>query len=43
MSTIFIVGIWFLEVHIFKIKEIPFFSDVKFLFSQIKKQKGAKK
>jgi len=26
------VGIWFLEVYFFKIKEIPFYSDLKFLY-----------
>ena len=43
LSTVFVAGIWFLEVHIFKIKAIPFFSDAKFLFSQIKKQRRVKK
>ncbi len=31
MSTIFVVAIWFSEVKFFKIKEIPFYSDLKFL------------
>lgn len=31
LSTIFVVAIWFSEVKIFKIKEIPFYSDLKFL------------
>jgi len=31
MSTIFVVMIWFSEVKFFKIKEIPFYSDLKFL------------
>ena len=31
ISTIFVVLIWFSEVKIFKIKEIPFYSDFKFL------------
>jgi len=31
-STVFVVGIWFLMVKIFEIKEIPFMSDIKFLF-----------
>lgn len=34
VSTIFVIGIWFLEVKIFKIKEIPFYSDIKFLYKQ---------
>jgi len=32
MSTIFIIAIWFSEVKIFRIKEIPFYSDVKLLY-----------
>ncbi len=31
MSTVFVIGIWFFEVRLFKIKEIPFYSDLKFL------------
>lgn len=38
-STIFVVGIWFLGVWLFKVKEIPFYSDIKFLFSNSKKSK----
>jgi exosortase/archaeosortase family protein len=34
LSTIFIVAIWFAEVRIFKIKEIPFYSDLKFLYKK---------
>ena len=34
MSTLFVVGIWFAEVKIFKIKEIPFYSDLKFLYKK---------
>ncbi len=34
ISTIFVVGIWFAEVKIFRIKEIPFYSDMKFLFKK---------
>ena len=36
VSTIFVIGIWFSEVKIFKIKQIPFYSDLKFLYKQIK-------
>lgn len=28
-STVFVVGIWFAEVKIFKIKEIPVYTDIK--------------
>jgi len=33
-STIIVVGIWFAEVKIFKIKKIPFYSDMKFLYKK---------
>jgi len=36
VSTIFVVGIWFLEVKLFKIKDIPIYSDIKFLYSKSK-------
>ena len=38
-SSIFVVGIWFAEVKLFKIKQIPFYSDLKFLYghSNLKK------
>lgn len=32
-STIFVVGIWFLSVKIFKIKKIPLYSDIKMLYN----------
>jgi len=32
LSTIIIVGIWFVEVKIFDIKNIPFYSDLSFLY-----------
>ena len=32
ISTIFVVLIWFSEVKIFRIKEMPFYSDFKFLY-----------
>ncbi len=41
-STIFVVGIWFLGVKIFNVKKIPFYSDIKFLFSLRKKIKKSK-
>ena len=31
-SVFFILGIWFGEVKLFRIKEIPFYSDIKFLY-----------
>src|SRR4030042_3516376 len=37
-SSVFVVGIWFLGVKLFKIKEIPFYSDIKFLFKNLRKQ-----
>lgn len=45
LSTIFVVGIWFAEVKIFRINEIPVYSDMKFLLSlkKIKKSKRSKK
>ncbi len=34
-SVVFVVGVWFVEVKIFKIKQIPFYSDLKFLHHKI--------
>jgi exosortase/archaeosortase family protein len=31
-SVLFVVGIWFLSVKIFKVNKVPFYSDMKFLF-----------
>lgn len=42
-STIFVVGIWFLSVKLFKIKEIPFYSDIISLISKKEKKKIKKK
>ncbi|MFH1325679.1 MAG: pacearchaeosortase [archaeon] len=39
MSTIFVAGIWFSGVKIFKIKEIPIYSDLKFLYKKTKSKK----
>ncbi len=36
-TTIFVVLIWFIEVKTFKIKEIPIYSDIKYLFNKIYK------
>ena len=32
LSTIFVIAIWFAEVKLFKIKQVPFYSDIKFLY-----------
>lgn len=37
LSTVFVVGIWFAEVKLYRIREIPVYSDIKFLFGKIKK------
>ena len=36
LSTVFVVVIWFAEVRIFRIKAIPFYSDVKFLYKNMR-------
>ena len=33
-STLFVIMIWFIEVKIFKIKQIPFYSDIKTLYDK---------
>lgn len=33
-SIVLTAGIWFLEVYFFKIKETPFYSDLKFLYKK---------
>jgi exosortase/archaeosortase family protein len=38
ISTLFVVSIWFLTVKLFKIKEIPFYSDLKFLLQNVNKK-----
>ncbi len=38
LGTIFVVGIWFIEVKIFNIKEIPAYSDIKFLIAKIRRR-----
>lgn len=43
ISIVFVIGIWFIEVRIFKIKQIPIYSDIKFLVKQIKKPQSSKK
>jgi len=38
MSTIFVVGIWFWQVKKYKIKEIPLYSDIKYIKSLTSKR-----
>lgn len=38
LSTIFVVAIWFCSVQLFRIKAVPFYSDIKFLVN-LKKEK----
>jgi exosortase/archaeosortase family protein len=38
-STLFVIGIWFLSIKIFKIKEVPFYSDIKFLLDKTSRKK----
>ena len=38
ISTIFVIGIWFTEVKIFKIKSIPFYSDMVFFYKKVLKK-----
>ena len=37
LSTIFVVAIWFAAVRLFRIKDMPFYSDIKFLYKSIGK------
>lgn len=37
VSIVLVVAIWFAEVKIFKIKEIPIYSDIKFLYLNSRK------
>jgi exosortase/archaeosortase family protein len=39
LSTLFVIGIWFLIVKIFKITEIPVYNDINFLYKNIKNKK----
>lgn len=38
-STILVVAIWFVNVKLFRIKEIPIYSDVKIILKEIKRKK----
>jgi exosortase/archaeosortase family protein len=33
LSTLFVIGIWFVEVKVFNIREIPIYSDLKYLIN----------
>jgi len=35
LSTVFVVGIWFFTTFLFKIKEIPVYTDIKYLINNI--------
>lgn len=37
ISTVLVVGIWFAEVKVFRIKEIPIYSDLKYLVKEARK------
>lgn len=43
LSTLFVVGIWFLSVWLFKIKEIPGYSDMRFIYKYTKRKKEKQK
>lgn len=43
ISTIFVVGVWFSVVRIYKIKSIPIYSDLKYVKSLIKPVKKSKR
>ncbi len=38
ISTVFVVGIWFWQVKAFKIREIPLYSDLKFLYDSSRRK-----
>lgn len=43
VSIIFVVGIWFLTVKLFSIKEIPVYSDLKYLIDKTNQSKRKRK
>lgn len=43
ISTIFVVGIWITLIKIFKIKKVPIYSDIKFLWKLINPVKNTKR
>lgn len=38
ISIVFVVGVWFYEVRKFNIKDIPFYTDIKFILKEIRKK-----
>ncbi len=36
LSVLFVVGIWFAVVKLFNVKQIPFYSDIKLVYKEIK-------
>ncbi len=38
LSTVFVVGIWFLIVRLYSVKEIPVYTDIKYLLKQSKRK-----
>ena len=42
LSIVFVLGIWFLEVKFFRIKQVPFYSDLKFMYKNSSLKKHAK-
>ena len=43
LSTLFVVGIWFLSARLFKIREIPAYSDMRFIYKHTKRKKKKQK
>jgi len=43
ISTLFVVGIWFAMIKIYKIKSIPVYSDLLYIQSLVKKRKKSKR
>jgi len=41
LSVVFVLGIWFLEVKFFRIKQTPFYSDLKFMYKNSSLKKNA--
>jgi len=42
-STILVLAIWFVNVYLFRIKEIPIYSDIKNIVKDVKKKKVSRK
>ncbi len=43
VTTVFVIILWFIAVKVFKIKEVPIYSDIRYLLSLTKKSKRKKK